>query len=144
MRARMLSSDSDEVGKVVLQINGNALEAMDNLGYGSGAYPAVGSEFEVDFTCLHSDQETRAEIFSSNPGRVQGLEPISGWSYRAFGRITAIDPEVLVDCGGIVLPAPIQTSDPRCIDTYVAFKVVRLEAWRRTPPNTSFERTREG
>jgi hypothetical protein len=144
MRARLIASDSEEGGRVVLQLGEILLEAMDYLGHGLGDYPPVGSEIEIELTCLHSEEQTWEEMFSGNPGHLRKLVPTGGWSYRVYGCIAEVMPEVRVECGGIVLPAPIQTSDLRCIDTFVAFDVSRLEAWQQVPPNISFERTREG
>jgi hypothetical protein len=129
MRAYLVSSESQEGGTVVLQVAGLMLRAMDCLGHGTAAYPQICSELEVEFSCLHAEGESWESIFSGNPESLQCLLSTGGWSYRAFGRITSISPEVLVDCGEVHLPAPVSTSDSRCIGAFIAFNVARLDAW---------------
>jgi hypothetical protein len=82
------------------------------------------------------EPETWESIFASNPGNKIGLEPISGWSYRAFGRVISIAP-VIVDCGLLRVEGVVHTHDPSVIGAYVAFTISRLggyEAGRLSGP----------
>ena len=57
---------------------------------------------------------------------------------EAVGQILSIDSEssdrrvmvALVDCGGFVLPSPIDVADPALIGRRVEFTVSELEVWR--------------
>ncbi|MEZ9450289.1 hypothetical protein AB4184_22960, partial [Vibrio splendidus] len=52
----------------------------------------------------------------------------SAWRYRAYGVVTGIDPEVIVDVGITHLSAPIDTSDRKVVGESIAFTIVRLDA----------------
>ncbi|MBM4779219.1 MAG: hypothetical protein GQE15_16045 [Archangiaceae bacterium] len=55
-----------------------------------------------------------------------------------MGQLLSIDSEspdgrvmvAQVDCGGFVLPAPIDVADPALIGRRVAFVIAELEVWR--------------
>ena len=55
--------------------------------------------------------------------------PICGWSYRVFGVVKTINPEVMVDVGFTEFEAPIDTSDERVIGENIAFTITRMDAY---------------
>lgn len=68
----------------------------------------------------------------------RSLRTTSGCAAEAVGQILSIDSEssdrrvmvALVDCGGFVLPSPIDVADPALIGLRVEFTVSELEVWR--------------
>jgi hypothetical protein len=134
MRARLLSSEHEEGGLVVLAVGDEKVYAMDCLGYSAAPYPEVGETFDVEFRCLHSDHEDWESFFAGNIDGTKKLERIGHWSYRVLGTLTAVDSpgtEALVDCGICTLPAPIEIQDEACLGKYVGFEIQRLDAWRK-------------
>jgi hypothetical protein len=135
MQARVLSIDPEEGGLLVLQVGDRSINAMNCLGYGHRTNPCVGDAVEVEFSFLPADDQDWNTFFSGNPGCEQRLDRTGLWSYRALGRLVAVESEgheeATVDCGVCYLPAPIQVSDDRCIGSYVGFTITRLDAWHK-------------
>ncbi|MFT3799764.1 MAG: hypothetical protein QM766_00965 [Burkholderiaceae bacterium] len=131
---RIIAIDRDEGGAVSLQSGDIVLRAMDCLGYVSEPYPEVGDTIDVEFSCLHGEEQAWEQIFGSNPDRLRQLVPTGLWSYQAFGEIVSLGDsgdEPQVACGVVELPLPVRTSDPRCLGEFVSFSVARLDAWRK-------------
>lgn len=131
--AKLLYSDGEEGGLAIISIYGIKLRVMDCLGYGiAGIKPKVGDYFKPYFSCLFSDDEDGESVFNGNPQQDQKLESTGLWSYRAYGKIVELDgPDstASADCGGIVLPMPIQVSNVECLGLFVVFHVSRLDAY---------------
>ena len=109
---------------------------MDCLGYGGAEtpYPQVGEDFIPEFSCLFDDEETWSSVFDSNPHQEQRLESTGLWSYKAYGKVVAIDghdSKAQVDCGGCLIPIPIEVSSNQYLGHFVAFNIVRLDVWRQ-------------
>jgi hypothetical protein len=135
MHARVVSREADEGGVVTLEIGGVHIAAMDNLSYGKSeqAYPNIGDEFVVEFSCMFSDDVTWMDVFSGNAEGRSELVPTGTWSYSAFGSLVSVDGEngdAIARCGACDLPLPIQISDRALIGSFVSFDVQRLDAWR--------------
>ena len=73
----------------------------------------------VELSPLCLGNEKWDDIFSGNPKSEIKLEHLYGWTYKAYGQITQVDP-VIIDCGIITIKDEIQTHDERCIGKYVA------------------------
>ncbi len=133
--AKLIQLTSGEGEFVVLDVAGNEVVAMDCLVYGRGDHPRLGEELAVEFTFLHDEDEDWESIFSANPDRVKSLKRIGAYSYRVLGQLLApnqpTSDDLLVDCGVCLLPAPVDTNDPRCYNQYVGFTVTRLDVWRK-------------
>lgn len=137
MKALLVSVEDEEGGLAVVVVNGMTLHAMDCLGYATSAnaYPKAGELFEVRFTCLFDDHENQDwdSVFKGNPSEELRMERLGHWSYRAFGRIVGVDGpngEARADCGGCLLPLPIEVSSTDSIGAYVSFKILQLNVWR--------------
>lgn len=136
MRVRLISTDGEEGGVAVFEVNGKVLRAMDCLSYGESEapYPMPGNEFEARFTCLHGEEDSWNSVFDGNLAEEQGLESTGLWSYRAFGKLVAIDDherQAIADCGLCLLPLPIEVSDPAYLGQFITFDVERLDIWRK-------------
>ena len=133
MRAKLIETEHEEGGAVVLEVNGERLVAMDCLGYNAASYPEIGSDFEVEFRCLHSEGQDWNSLFGGNVEEAKRLDHKNVWAYRAFGQLVSVESEVteaaLADCGVCVLPVPVEVRDSKCIGEFVAFDVDRLDAW---------------
>ena len=132
MLARVVSVDEEEGGTLVVQVNGQVLTTMNHLDYRTSSEEEAGSEVDLEFTCLHAEEESWEAIATANPKHEKRLVSTGYWSYRAFGEVVSVGPEGLVDCGICCLPAPRSTSDPRCLGEYIAFDITRLDAWRKS------------
>jgi hypothetical protein len=136
MKAQLVSIEEDEGGLAVVSFAGVEISAMDCLGYGESeqSYPMVDQLFEPRFTCLFDDDDPVDwnSLFNGNPFEEQRLKSTGIWSYRAFGKLVAGDsPEqnLLADCGGPLIPLPIDVYGDEEIGAYVAFNIMRLSAW---------------
>ncbi|MDM5176790.1 hypothetical protein PO883_06215 [Massilia sp. DJPM01] len=133
MNAQLISVEDDETGTALMLIGGVEIAAMSCLWYGSAcvACPTLGELFNPTFSCLfdESDHADWASVFAGNPAQEMRLHRTGLWSYRALGRIVAIEgPEhaALADCGGCLIPLPVTLYDPCCIGVYVGFNIQRL------------------
>ncbi len=143
MLVKLIYSDVEEGGTIVIEINDRHITGMDNLVYSALPYPKPGEEFAVKFTCLFDDEAMQDlsdysntdwdAMFNGNPQQEQYLRPTGLWSYRALGRLVCLDDEdssALADCGGCLLPIPLVVTDAECLGQYIAFDIVRLNVWR--------------
>ncbi len=135
MLAQLIGVEDDEGGLAVLSVNGVEINAMDCLGYGnsSAPYPKVGDMFSPEFSCLFDDDASWNSVFQGNPNNEQRLESTGLWSYRALGRLVAIDSsgtQATADCGCCLLPLPIEISSSDYLGMFVGFDVKRLSVWR--------------
>lgn len=142
MYAKLIRSDAEEGGTIVIEINGQQITGMDNLVYSALAYPAPGEEFAVRFTCMFDEEAMqdkadysntdRSAMFNANPLQEQGLRSTGLWSYHASGKLLSLDGEnsvALADCGGCLLPIPIEVTDPEYLGQFIAFDISRLNVW---------------
>jgi hypothetical protein len=95
-----------------------------------GLIPELGVTLEVEtFYWIANDDLSFDTIFNANREEQQKLEPLGDWDYMAYGPVVEIeDDELIVDCGGVLLPLPNVTRDRRVLGAWVGFKVERLEA----------------
>lgn len=89
--------------------------------------PRCGEQFEVELSALLTEDEPWEAMFTGNPDKAKRLEPLGGWSYRAYGQIVSINP-VVVDCGILSVPDVLDTNDPRVVGEFIAFRISRLDA----------------
>ncbi len=143
MYAKLIRSDAEEGGTIVIEINGQQITGMDNLVYSALAYPAPGEEFAVRFTCMFDDEAMQDKgdysntdwlaMFNANPSQELRLRSTGLWSYHASGKLVRLDTEdstALADCGGCLLPIPVEVRDSECLGQFVAFDIARLDVWR--------------
>jgi len=72
-------------------------------------------------------------VFGGNALEEQKLEPTGIWSYRAYGKLVpneSADGDLLADCGGPLIPLPINVFGVENIGAFVAFDIMRLDVWR--------------
>jgi len=134
MNAKLIDTDGEEGGVVVLSISGTELRAMNCLAYGQSSQrcPKIGEEFRPAFSCQSNDETTWESFFGGNPLKEQKLESTGLWSYKVYGKLVSVETsanEALVDCGVCCISAPIEVSDPACIGEYVFYEISRLDAW---------------
>lgn len=122
--ARFVSTEGPYL-EAKIEIDGVCYSIMDEFSVDERNIQRVGAEFEFEFApCLGHD-ESWENIFAGNPQHKVGLEHVSGWSYRAFGKIVSINP-VVVDCGILRVEDVISTHNPKVIGEFVAFTISRL------------------
>ena len=125
MKAIFKHTDGEYL-EATLLVEGVELRVMDSFG-GAGCTP--GQEIDVDISVgIDYEGEEWESMFAGNPTNKKALQNNGGWSYRAFGVITIIEPEVMVDVGVMELEAPINTNDSRVLGASVAFTIDRLDA----------------
>ena len=100
---------------------------MDEFTIDARFAPKIGDYFDVELSAFVDDDESWEAMFAGNPDKKKQIEPLSGWSYRAFGQIVSVCP-VFVDCGILSVPGVIHTNDPLVIGEFVAFTISRLDA----------------
>ena len=126
MKAIFIKSEGDYL-QATIEIDGVELYTMDEFG---GKNCTTGDKVEIDISAgLVDEDEEWESMFSGNPEHKKTIEHLEGWSYRVFGEVTEITPEVMVDAGGIKFEAPIVTHDPKVVGEYVAFTINRLDAY---------------
>ena len=112
MRAIFKKTKGDYL-EATIEVDGVKVVAMDE--FGGDRYQA-GENIDIRLSVgLHYEDEEWESMFSGNPEAKKELEHQSGWRYRAYGVVTGIDPEVIVDVGITHLSAPIETSGPRVV-----------------------------
>ncbi len=126
MRATFLSTEGAYL-EAKVSIDGVEYSIMDEITIDEKSSPRVGDDFEIELQTLLAD-ESWDEIFSSNPEKRIGLKNIEGWKYRAFGKVTGINP-VTVDCGLYIEEDVFHSNDPKVIGQYVSFTIQRLGAY---------------
>tara|TARA_Y100001960_G_scaffold324366_1_gene404603 strand:- start:8 stop:394 length:387 start_codon:yes stop_codon:yes gene_type:complete len=125
MRAIFKKTEGDYL-EAIIELDGVNVVVMDD--FGGDRYQA-GENIDICLSVdLHSEDEEWESMFSGNPEAKKELNHQWGWRYRAYGIVTEIDPEVIVDVGITHLSAPIETSDPRLAGESIAFTIYRLDA----------------
>ncbi|SFC11787.1 hypothetical protein [Pseudoalteromonas denitrificans] len=128
MEAIFIKSEGEYL-QATIEIDGVELHAMDDFG---GENCTAGEKIEIDISAgLFYEDEEWESIFSGNLEQKMGIEHLIGWSYRVYGRVIDITPEVIVDAGAIKLEVPIDTHDPKVVGEFVAFTITRLDAYAR-------------
>jgi hypothetical protein len=124
MKARFIRSDGPFL-EAVVDLNGKHFVVMDEFG---GEKYLQGQEINIRLAAgLFFKKKTWESIFQGNPDGRKDLEHQTGWRYRAYGTISQVGPEVMVDVGIIEIECPIRTQDCRVIGENVAFTIERLE-----------------
>ena len=126
MRATFLSTEGTYL-EAKVSIDGVEYSIMDEITIDEKSLPKIGGDIEIELQTLLAD-ESWDEIFSGNPEERIGLENIEGWKYRAYGKVTGINP-VSVDCGLYIEEDVFHTNDPKVIGQYVSFTIQRLGAY---------------
>lgn len=124
-------STAGEYLEAIIEVNGQCLSVMDEFGlFSADSLPQTGEPCEVEFNPYLDDVESWEDIFTGNPDKLVLIEQVEGWRYRAFGKITSVNP-VVVDCGLLQVEDVVCSTDPRLIGQYVAFVITRLGAYLR-------------
>lgn len=144
MLAKLIRSTGEEGDAIIIEINGRKITGMDNVVYSALPYPQPDEEFEVRFTCVFDDDaitginlDAHAQwqaVFNGNPFEEQALNSTGIWSYRALGKLVSLDTDdgiALADCGGCLLPIPLEVSDPDCLGCFMGFDILRLDIGRK-------------
>lgn len=126
MRVKFIGTEGPWL-EATVQYGNEQLCVMDGFTIDARSAPRPGDEFDIELSAFLDDDESWESMFGGNPSRTQALEPIDGWSYRAFGRVIGINP-VVVDCGILSIPDVLFTNDPRVVGEYIAFTISRLDA----------------
>lgn len=126
MKAKLIKTDGPGL-EAIIEIDNRQYGVMDDFGWSAEHSPGIGHTFEVELSAMLDDTWSWEQIFGANPDRRVGLEPLGGWSYLAFGRITSVDP-VRVDCGIYVEERAVFTHDVRVVGEFVGFRIERLDA----------------
>jgi hypothetical protein len=125
MRATFIDSEGEYL-EATVKVGDIELRVMDEFG---GSMLAADTEIELDiFVGLAFEDESWESMFNSNPDCKKQLVHQSGWCYRAYGVVTQIQPNVLVDVGFTTLEAPISTNDINVVGVPMAFTINRLGA----------------
>ena len=123
-RAHFISTEGPYL-EAQIEIDGQRYYVMDEFSVDERSIPAQGAEINFEFSPLLDDNDSWESIFSGNPDNKIGLEQMSGWKYRAYGKIVSIKP-VVVDCGLLKIEEVINSNDPNVIGESVAFTISRL------------------
>jgi len=75
---------------------------------------------------LAYEEEEQNSMLDSNREGIKALIRQNGWSYRAYGVVTSINDETLVDVGICELAAPFVTT---ITGESIAFTIIRLDAY---------------
>lgn len=126
MEAIFLKTDGPWL-QAEIRVGNQELKVMDELSIDERTSPNSGDTIEIEFSTMISEDKEWSELFSGNPEKKRELVHIDGWRYRAFGRITKINP-VTVDCGLLNIEDVIYSSDPKIVGEYISFTIERLEA----------------
>ncbi len=100
---------------------------MDEFTIDERYAPELDEEFEIEISAQTEDESSWEAMFGGNPNKAKDIEPLKGWSYRAFGQIVSIHP-VVVDCGILSVPDVLHTNDSRVVGEFIAFTISRLDA----------------
>lgn len=131
MRVNLIKTQGPWLEAMVTHDN-RQLCVMDEFSIDIRFAPKPGEDFEVELSALPEDGESWESMFAGNPNKTKNIEPLSGWSSRAFGQIVSIHP-VVVDCGLMSIPDVLHTNDPSVIGEFISFTISRLDATLRTP-----------
>jgi len=134
MKARLLRREPE--GVAVVESAGVEVRAIDRLARSKEPAPEAGAEFEASFS-YQLDFEQEPRLLPADTTEPTALRTTTGVGAEAVGQLLSIDSEspdrrvmvALVDCGGFVLPSPIDVSDPALIGRRVAFTIAELEVW---------------
>ncbi len=119
----IFKSTEGEYLEAVLEVSGQAITVMDDFG---GPECFRGQEMDVELRVgLEHECESQNEMLDGNPERIKKLEPLGGWAYRAYGIISNVEDETLVDVGVCEINAPFEGG---LVGESIAFTVERLDA----------------
>jgi hypothetical protein len=97
----------------------------DEFSVDEKSVPAQGIEIEFEFSPFLDCDDSWESIFSRNPDNKIGLEQMSVWKYRAYGKIVLIN-LVVIDCGLLKIEGVMHSNDLKVIGESVAFTISRL------------------
>jgi hypothetical protein len=80
---------------------------------------------DVKFTYVTDGALSWDQAARANPAERKLLEPVRGWRYVGFGRVTQIMP-VVIDFGLLVMEDANWTNDEKLIGRYVSVPIDRL------------------
>ena len=106
-------------------VDGRALAVYDGLSR-PGRRVAPGVLEGVTFRYMTIAGAPWAQFVRGNPSRKRLLEPVRGWSYVGYGRVTSIMP-VVVDFGLLNMEDANWTNDEALVGKYVRIPIDRLE-----------------
>ncbi len=129
--ARLVSTKGPYLDAFI-ELDGQVLCVMDEFSWNGPQPISAGESVSVELAPFLSENEPWESIFAGNPEHRIGIEPMYGWTYRAFGRVVSINP-VKVDIGLLVTGGPFSTHDERVVGEFVAFTIDRLDAFREGP-----------
>lgn len=124
MEAKFISTEG-ECLEAIVKVNGKELHVMDEFAT-KELSPGDMVNIEIVPGLFYEGEEWES-MFSGNPEAKKELEHQSGWRYRVYGIISAINP-VMVDVGLFEIEAPIDSNDQKLVGESVAFTVERLDA----------------
>jgi hypothetical protein len=78
---------------------------------------------------VKEDERGKIEVHP-NPQQRKALECLNGWRYRAYGEVTAVDPETTLDCGDVEVSLPDHGGDVFAVGDVVMVEILRLDCWR--------------
>ncbi|OUS26946.1 hypothetical protein A9Q99_17185 [Gammaproteobacteria bacterium 45_16_T64] len=110
--------------EATLEIDGQEIIAMDEFG-GNDLSPGDIVNIELAVGLAYEDEEQNSMLDSNLDGEKK-LESQRGWSYRAYGVVTSIEEEILIDVGLCELAAPFETT---ITGESIAFTITRLDAY---------------
>lgn len=140
MKLRLVNRAPQPDGVLLVALGDVQVRAIDRLTRGTSpqATPQPGDEFDASVS-YQLDLDREPHLLPVDASAPSSLRQTSGCGADAVGVILSIDsvsPErrVMVgqvDCGGWVLPAPMDVTDAALIGRRVAFTIAALEVWRR-------------
>ena len=140
MKTRLVRRAPEPDGVLVVAVANVEVRAIDRLARGGSPQPVPlpGAEFDASFS-YQLDPEREPRLLPADATEPPSLRSMGACSAEAVGQILSIDSvsadgRVLVaqvDCGGWVLPAPMDVTDAALIGQRVAFTIAELEVWRR-------------
>lgn len=124
MKAKFISTEGEYL-QAKIEVKGKPYFVMDMF---SSETLKSGDILDLDiYSGIEDESEEWESIFSNNPDKQKELKHLSGWQYRAYGKIISIKP-VIVDIGLLETEAPFQTNDAKVIGSYISFTIRRLDA----------------
>ena len=123
MKAIFRKTEGDYL-EATIEIGGVEIVAMDEFG---GSELKDGDIIDIKLAVgLAYEEEEQNSMLDSNREGIKDLVRQNGWSYRAYGVVTSINVETLVDVGICELAAPFDTT---ITGESIAFTITRLDAY---------------
>ena len=126
MKAKFVKSEGYCL-EAQIEVEGQVLHVMDEFGGGDCKEGDI-LDIQLSAGLLYEDEEWES-MFGGNPAKKKALVHENGWCYRAYGVVSQIKPEVMVDVGFVELEGPVRSSDQRLVGESIAFTITRLDAY---------------